>query len=223
LTAPEAGRGIGGLAEQTTTFVGLPRDRFRILHVSTGNVCRSPITERLTRHFVRERLGILGGPLIIESAGTWGHEGAPMEANAETVLADFGADASGFVGRELLDEHVIRADLVLTATRDHRAQVISMGHSAGLRTFTLKELTRLVNAIDPATLPSLEEGVVARARALVRAAAALRGWLLAPTAEADEVYDPYGAPLTFFRSIGDEIHQALDPVVTALTGVPART
>ncbi|MFF4018307.1 protein-tyrosine-phosphatase [Streptomyces sp. NPDC001544] len=224
MTAPDAGRGIGGgrySAEETTTF-GFPRDSFRILHVSTGNVCRSPITERLTRHFVAERLGVLGRGLIVESAGTWGHEGAPMEANAEAVLADFGADASGFVGRELLDEHVIMADLVLTATRDHRAQVISMGHSAGLRTFTLKEFTRLVRAIDPATLPPLEDGLVTRARALVRAAAALRGWLLAPTAEADEVYDPYGAPLPFFRSVGDEIHEALDPVVTALTGVAAR-
>jgi protein-tyrosine phosphatase len=221
LTAPDAGRGIWD-GEETRTFTGLPRDSFRILHVSTGNVCRSPITERLTRHHVTQRLGELGGALIVESAGTWGHEGAPMEANAERVLADFGADASGFTGRELLDEHVIMADLVLTATRDHRAQVISMGHSAGLRTFTLKEFTRLVRAIDPATLPPLEDGIVARARALVRAAAALRGWLLAPTAEADEVYDPYGAPLPFFRSIGDEIHQALDPVVTALTGVPAR-
>jgi protein-tyrosine phosphatase len=145
-----------------------------------------------------------------------------MESHAETVLAEFGADASGFTGRELHDEHVIRADLVLTATRDHRAQVISMGHSAGLRTFTLKEFTRLVRAIDPATLPPLEDGVVLRARALVRAAAALRGWLQAPTAEADEVYDPYGAPLGFFRRVGEEIHEALDPVVTALTGVPAR-
>ncbi|MFC9531167.1 protein-tyrosine-phosphatase [Streptomyces sp. NPDC056975] len=211
MTAPETGRGIGN------------EDSFRILHVSTGNVCRSPITERLTRHAL---VGRLGNPLvrglIVESAGTWGHEGAPMEANAETVLADFGADASGFVGRELLDDHVIRADLVLTATRDHRAQVISMGHSAGLRTFTLKEFTRLVQAIDPATLPDpLDGGVVERARALVRAAAALRGWLLAPNAEADEVYDPYGAPLPFFRSVGEEISEALDPVVTALTGVPA--
>ncbi|POX56645.1 protein-tyrosine-phosphatase [Streptomyces sp. Ru71] len=224
MTAPDAGRGIAGggfNGEETTTF-GFPRDTFRILHVSTGNVCRSPITERLTRHFVSERLGILGGPIIVESAGTWGHEGAPMESHAETVLADFGADASGFTGRELHDEHVIRADLVLTATRDHRAQVISMGHSAGLRTFTLKEFTRLVRAIDPTTLPPLEEGVVNRARSLVRAAAALRGWLQAPTAEADEVYDPYGAPLGFFRSVGEEIHEALDPVVTALTGVPAR-
>ncbi|MBB4982998.1 hypothetical protein GGE06_003930 [Streptomyces sp. SFB5A] len=33
---------------------------------------------------------------------------------------------------------------------------------------------------------------------------------------------PYGAPITFFRSIGDEIDQALDPVVTALTGVSAK-
>ena len=214
MTAPE-GRGIAGHEHDGKTF--------RILHVSTGNVCRSPITERLTRHALIERLGEgLGRGLIVESAGTWGHEGAPMETNAELVLADFGADHSGFVGRELLDEHVIRADLVLTATRDHRAQVISMGHSAGLRTFTLKEFTRLVRAIDPATLPDPRDGVVERARALVRAAAALRGWLLAPSAEADEVNDPYGAPITVFRSIGDEIQEALDPVVTALTGVPTR-
>ncbi|MGK5628670.1 protein-tyrosine-phosphatase [Streptomyces sp. URMC 123] len=226
MTAPE-GRGIAdcdlaGPAPES----GIDSGAFRILHVSTGNVCRSPITERLTRHALAHRLGDpAAGGLVVESAGTWGHEGAPMEAHAATVLADLGADPAGFVGRELLDEHVIRADLVLTATRDHRAQVISMGHSAGLRTFTLKEFTRLVRAIDPATLPDPEPAgtVVDRARALVRAAAALRGWLLAPSAEADEVHDPYGAPITFFRSIGDEINQALDPVVTALTGVPART
>ncbi|MCH0538134.1 protein-tyrosine-phosphatase [Streptomyces sp. MUM 203J] len=212
MTAPE-GRGIG-----------TGRSTFRILHVSTGNVCRSPITERLTRHALHDRLGDTSRcGLVVESAGTWGHEGAPMEANAEAVLADFGADASGFAGRELMDDHVIRADLVLTATRDHRAQVISMGHSAGLRTFTLKEFTRLVRAIDPHTLPDPSaDGVVARAQALVHAAAALRGWLLAPSAEADEVNDPYGGPITYFRAVGDEIHEALDPVVTALTGVPRR-
>lgn len=45
MTAPETGRGIGN------------EDSFRILHVSTGNVCRSPITERLTRHALVGRLG----------------------------------------------------------------------------------------------------------------------------------------------------------------------
>ena len=121
--------------------------------------------------------------ILVESAGTWGHEGAPMEEHAAEVLLEHGADPEGFRGRELLDEHVIRADLVLTATRDHRAQVVSMGHSAGLRTFTLKEFTRLVRAIDAATLPDARSGhgVVERANALVQAAAALRGWLLAPS------------------------------------------
>lgn len=197
---------------------------FRILHVSTGNVCRSPLTERLTRHALRERLGDgHSGGIVVESAGTWGHEGAPMEDHAAEVLLEHGADPAGFRGRELLDEHVIRADLVLTATRDHRAQVVSMGHSAGLRTFTLKEFTRLVRAIDAATLPDARSaaGVVERACALVQAAAALRGWLLAPSPEADEIHDPYGAPIPYFRSVGDEISKALDPVVTALTGVPA--
>lgn len=220
------GRAPAGYGGQTRGIPGQAApyegafDRFRILHVCTGNVCRSPIAERLTRHELRKRLGSGGATgIVVESAGTWGHEGAPMEANAAAVLTEYGADTDGFTGRELLDEHVVEADLVLTATRDHRAQVISMGHAAGLRTFTLKEFTRLVQAIDPATLPE-DGGVIERARSLVRAAAALRGWLLAPSPEADEVYDPYGAPITVFRNCGEEIYHALDPVVTALTGVP---
>ncbi|HEY5836634.1 MAG TPA: protein-tyrosine-phosphatase [Streptomyces sp.] len=206
-------------------FVSLPGvpgaggDVFRVLHVCTGNVCRSPMAERLMQHGLAGRLGDAAAGMLVESAGTWGHEGAPMEAHAASVLAEYGADPAGFIGRELLDDHVIDADLVLTATRDHRAQVISMGHAAGLRTFTLKEFNRLVRAIDPATLPDC--GVIERARALVRAASALRGWLLAPSPDADEVHDPYGAPISYFRSVGAEIHTALDPVVTALTGIPA--
>nr|WP_234443512.1 protein-tyrosine-phosphatase [Streptomyces sp. NRRL B-24484] len=195
-----------------------------MLFVCTGNVCRSPIAERLTRHELAARLGAASHRFVVESAGTWGHEGAPMEAHAATVLGEYGVDSAGFAGRELLDEHVIDADLVLTATLDHRAQVISMGHAAGLRTFTLKEFTRLVRRIDPVTLPEPRGGaqLPERARALVRAAAALRGWLLAASPESDEVDDPYGAPIGMFRNCGEEIFDALDPVVTALTGVHGR-
>ncbi|MDH6112809.1 protein-tyrosine phosphatase [Kitasatospora sp. MAP12-15] len=216
-----------GQAPGAASYVAVtprPADSFRILFVCTGNVCRSPIAERLTRHELDARLSErLAGRVVVESAGTWGHEGAPMEAHAATVLGEYGVDSGGFAGRELLDEHVVDADLVLTFTLDHRAQVISMGHAAGLRTFTLLEFTRLVRSIDPATLPDPRDGadVTERARALVRAAAALRGWLLAASPEADEVVDPYGAPIGMFRNCGEEIFDALDPVVTALTGVPA--
>ena len=58
MTAPDAGRGIGN-GEETGTF-GVPMTNFRILHVSTGNVCRSPITERLTRHALKQGEQIMG-------------------------------------------------------------------------------------------------------------------------------------------------------------------
>ena len=109
---------------------------------------------------------------------------------------------------------------MLTATRDHRAQVISMGHAAGPAHLHAQGVHPAGAGHRPGH-PARRARVAERARALVRAAAALRGWLLAPSLEADEVHDPYGAPIAYFRSIGDEIHTALDPVVTALTGIPA--
>ena len=59
MTAPDAGRGIGTGTGYTGAYGdGASGDSsFRILHVSTGNVCRSPITERLTRHALADRLG----------------------------------------------------------------------------------------------------------------------------------------------------------------------
>lgn len=223
MTAAASVHGADPGIPSSLAVVPRPLDTFRILFVCTGNICRSPIAERLTRLELDTRLGpAAAGRIVVESAGTWGHEGAPMEAHAATVLGEYGADSAGFAGRELLDEHVIDADLVLTATLDHRAQVISMGHSAGLRTFTLKEFTRLVRRVDPGTLPHAgdDSRLTDRARALVRSAAALRGWLLAASPEFDEVNDPYGAPIGMFRNCGEEIFDALDPVVTALTGVP---
>ena len=144
-----------------------------------------------------------------------------MEAHAAAVLAEYGADPAGFTGRELLDDHVIDADLVLTATLDHRAQVISMGHAAGLRTFTLKEFTRLVAGHRPGDAPrgraSSERGP--RAGPGRRRAARLAAGARSPRRTRSTTRT---APRSaFFRSIGEEIHAALDPVVTALTGIPA--
>ncbi|WP_406282709.1 low molecular weight phosphatase family protein [Embleya sp. NBC_00896] len=201
---------------------GSAPDSFRILFVCTGSICRSPIAERLARLGLERRLAADDAVrLSVESAGTWGHEGAPMEPHAAEVLLEYGADPGDFHGRELLDEHVAEADLVLTATLDHRAHVVSMGHASGLRTFTLKEFTRLVAVLERAPYP--ERDLVQRGRSLVRAAAALRGRLAAPDPEWDEVADPYGAPLSVFRATASDIGSALDPVLTALTGHPAHT
>jgi protein-tyrosine phosphatase len=180
---------------------------FRVLHVCTGNICRSPMAERLMRSMLDAAWPEQAPRFVIESAGTWGHSGSPMEPHALTTLAGLGADGTGFLARELVADHVAGADLVLGATRDHRAAAVVLHPRAAARTFTLREFARLTRDVDAAGLP--DHDAVERARALVRAAAARRG-LVPPTRPGDDdLADPYQAPASAFAAAADLISDAL--------------
>ena len=96
----------------------------RVLAVCTGNIGRSPMMERILRRDL-EVVG-LSGQVVVGSAGTWAREGQPMETFAEQVLRERGADVSAFGARPLGDALVEEADLILTATREHRAAVAAV-------------------------------------------------------------------------------------------------
>ena len=193
---------------------------FRVLHVCTGNICRSPMAERLMRSGLENRLGAEAARFVVESAGTWGHSGSPMEAHALTTLASYGLDGGDFRARELVAEHVAGADLVLTATREHRAAAVVLQPRAASRTFTLRELARLTTAVDAAELP--DGDVVERARALVRAAAARRGLVPPRTPKDDDLADPYQAPASAFDACADLVAASLRGPLDLLAGVAAR-
>jgi protein-tyrosine phosphatase len=180
---------------------------FRILHVCTGNICRSPMAERLTRAGLEQRLGPDADRFVVESAGTWGHSGAPMEPYALSTLQSHGVQGCDFRARELVAEHVARADLVLTATREHRAAAVVLHPRAASRTFTLRELARLVGAVDPAQLTATDP--VERARELVRAAAGKRGLVPPPTPKDDDLADPYQGPQSGFAVCADLVRSSL--------------
>ena len=190
---------------------------FRVLHVCTGNICRSPIAERLMRAGLQTRLGEQAERVVVESAGTWGHTGSPMEPYALGTLASYGLDGRDFRARELVAEHVAGADLVLGATREHRAAAVILHPRAAARTFTLREFARLVTAVDPRALP--EDDLLARARGLVRAAVAQRGVLPPDRPRDDHLRDPYNAPASAFMVCGDLIAGALRGPLDLLTGV----
>ena len=175
-------------------------DVFTVLHVCTGNICRSPIAEHLTREGLRTRLGDDADRFVVGSAGTWGHTGAPMEPFALSTLASYGVDGAAFRARELTVEHVRGADLVLGASREHRAAAVRLLPRASARTFTLREFGRLVSQLDPADLPGGD--VVERARALVRAAAGRRGMVPPDAPEDDDLTDPYQGPEQGFAACG---------------------
>jgi protein-tyrosine phosphatase len=189
-------------------------DRFRVLHVCTGNICRSPMAEHLMRDLLAAGWPEQADRFEIRSAGTWGHTGAPMEPFALSTLAGLGVDGSAFRARELGREHVESADLVLTATREHRSASVVLHPRAAARTFTLREFARLTAGVDPAELPAGD--AVERARALVRAAAARRG--MAPPASPgdDDLTDPYQGPASGFAACADRVSALLRGPVSLL-------
>ncbi|MDQ6648742.1 MAG: protein-tyrosine-phosphatase [Actinomycetota bacterium] len=190
----------------------------RILVVCTGNICRSPMAERLLATGLAVRLGPAAASVRVESAGTWSHAGAPMQPHAQATLAGMGVGPDGFRARQLTSDMVEEADLVLAASREHRAAVAVLVPRASRRTFTLCEFARLLGAVAPQDLPA--GNVVARGRALIVAAAAQRGLVPPDKPEDDDIADPYGEPVTAYAAAAAAIATALERPLELL--VPLR-
>ncbi len=124
-----------------------------VLFVCTGNICRSPTAERVTRAFaVKHGLS----RLTASSAGTRAVVGYGMEPTAAEVLRTLGGDPKGFRARQLSPANVDDADLILTMTTRHRDKVLAASPRAMRRTFTLLEAGRLL------AIPMAAETVVQR-------------------------------------------------------------
>ncbi|MFI7573637.1 phosphotyrosine protein phosphatase [Micromonospora sp. NPDC049497] len=199
---------------------------FTVLHVCMGNICRSPMAERLLALAVRERLARRGGVdpgradelVHSHSAGTGGwHAGEEMNPPAARQVATRGGSVEGFAARKLRSDLIDAADLVLTATADQQEYVVALRPDAASRTFVLGEFGRLLAGVDAAGLPPAEatgDAVYARGVALVKAAhAARQGAAALPT---DDLDDPWGRGDQCFSRVADEIEESIHPLATAL-------
>ena len=184
-----------------------------ILVVCSGNICRSPIAEGLLRRALGRRLD--GVAPSVGSAGTIAVDGAPAMPESVEAARERGVDIREHAARRLMPELIEDADLVVAMATEHRETVGRMVPGASSRTFTLKELTRVLEA---QRAPDADQRLDAR----VEEAAAARA-SGAPTNRFDEdVVDPLGMPLETYRAIAWELDGWTDRLVTALYGpVPA--
>ncbi|MGC5309589.1 phosphotyrosine protein phosphatase [Micromonospora zamorensis] len=198
---------------------------FTVLHVCMGNICRSPMAERLLALAVRERLTRRAeDPARAEelvhshSAGTGGwHAGEEMNPPAARQVTGRGGDVEGFAARKLRSDHIDGADLVLTATADQQEYVVALRPDAAARTFVLGEFGRLLAAVDASALPpgdATGEAVYARGVALVAAAHDAR--LGASALPTDDLDDPWGRGDQCFSRVADEIEETVHPLAGAL-------
>lgn len=123
-----------------------------LLHVSfvcTGNICRSPMAEKVFAHQLRERG--LDPHVRVTSAGTgaW-HVGCEADARANRVLREHGYPTT-HCAAQLSDDH-LSADLLVALGRNHARTLAELGVPV--------EKVRLLRSFDPraaAHAPDVED------------------------------------------------------------------
>ena len=192
-------------------------DRFRILFVCTGNVCRSAFAQVLTEHLLAARLGPAGASRFsVTSAGTRAMHGSAMHPATRKQLAAWptaDAAAARVTARRLDVRMVAGADLVLGITREHRSAVVTVSPQALPVAFGLLEFVRLAAALDR---PQLPDEPVDRAYALTENVRARRGMTAPAPPGSEAIPDPIGRGAAAHRASAALIRAAVTTMVDAI-------
>jgi protein-tyrosine phosphatase len=144
--------------------------------------------------------------LEVSSAGVYALDGHAMDRGSASALGQLGIDPTRHRARQFEPPMATAADLILTAERAHREEIIGQVPVAFRRVFTIKEFARMaphLTAVDP--------------RDAVAEAAALRGLLPRPDdPNADDVPDPYRRATMHAKSVADELTAAVKATLDVL-------
>jgi protein-tyrosine phosphatase len=189
---------------------------FSILSVCTGNICRSPVAELLLAHALSPVADVR-----VESAGTGALVGSGVPEQAQRLAASRSIDASMHRARQIDNSLIRGADLIVTMAREHRRLIVESLPAAMRRAFTLRELARIADAVEPRLQQAVAESGATTAedgmRAGVALAAALRGTVEPPSSpEEFDVVDPYRRSDETYERSFSELAPAADRVASYL-------
>jgi protein-tyrosine phosphatase len=197
---------------------------FVVLFVCTGNVCRSPMADRLLAANV-EKAG-LSDLIRVSSAGVRAMSGHPMTEQAAEITVQLGGDPAPHRARDLVETQIEEADLVIGMAREHRSAIVRLVPRAVPRTFTLIELARLLEVAATTSTeaaPTRREEVPGFLRHVVAEAAASRGLTaLLEDPAVDDVVDPYHRSQETYDASAEQIRSAGASIQRSLASMVGR-
>ena len=191
-----------------------PKAAFNIVFVCTGNICRSPMAEQmLVQQAAKNKL-----PIVVSSAGVMAMTGDPMTPQSAEAMTLRGYTPTKHVSQDLTPKILEDADLVLTATLEHRSELARMLPKASKYSFTIDEFARLTSFLmaDPEFQDEFKKKPKeTREQYLKRAmheAVLLRG--MVPTSlDPIDVIDPYMQSMKVYNQVAAHVDSRLETIV----------
>lgn len=145
----------------------------------------------------------------VSSAGVFAMVGESMTAEVAIAMSSADYKPQPHVAQQATAEVLEQANLILTATEDHRAQVVRTFTRANRTAFTIKEFANLAEFIaDPNTEIELDNPADLADK--VRITASARGY--APELSNYDIADPYMLSQDVFDATRAELEPLLDSI-----------
>jgi protein-tyrosine phosphatase len=178
----------------------------RILTVCTGNICRSPVAERLLQAGLDQ---VRPGAFEVRSAGTRAMVGDPIQPGSADIIRTYRGTPDGFAARQLTPTILRESDLVLAMTSGHRGEVMQMDASLLKRTFTIREFARMLEVLEQRETPAPDVDTADSWRELPARAASVRHLALTQDATENDVVDPYRRGQETYQQMEDQLAPAI--------------
>lgn len=188
---------------------------FKVLFVCTGNICRSPLGEYL----LAGRLGEVNGQIATASAGTMAVMGGEVPQEIKSYALSQGVEILNHSPQLITAGLIGNSDLILTAERSHRSEVVSLVPRASAKTFTINQFARLALEHEKAIAQGeLSAPVVSSLAELISELADFRS--IAPPPESphlDDIDDPYRKSEADYLKAGLAISHSIEITANILT------
>lgn len=202
--------------------MGIPvnefQERFGILTVCTGNICRSP----LARAFLEQEFS--GLPFDVDSAGVRTENGLGPPPETLKVAEKYGISLERHASKQVQISQLRNSGLILSLDRTHRKALIELAPFSSRRLFTLSEFAFVAKSVGTPGQLSDSQSACEKIQKFVEHCSRMRGLVLSEVRPKDilDIEDPFGKSFQYFEKTGAEIAEACKTIGSTLRTIVGR-